>query len=70
MPPQGDLRNPGIELGSPALQVESLSAELLGNLYIYIYEYICIIYFIQVHPNFFATADASSDVLLLLQAPK
>ena len=27
-PPLGDLRNPGIKLGSPALQADSLAAEL------------------------------------------
>ena len=31
-PPPGDLSKPGIELGSPALQVASLPAELPGNL--------------------------------------
>ena len=31
MPYPGDLPNPGIELGSPALQVDSLSTELLGK---------------------------------------
>ena len=30
-PPPGDLPNPGIELGSPALQADSLPAELPGN---------------------------------------
>ena len=30
MPSPGDLPNPGIELGSPPLQVDSLPAELLG----------------------------------------
>ena len=30
-PPPGDLPNPGIESRSPALQVDSLPAELLGN---------------------------------------
>ena len=32
-PPPGDLPNPGIELRSPALQVETLSSEPSGNLY-------------------------------------
>ena len=36
MPSPGDLPNPGIELGSPALQVNSLPAELLQKPYIYI----------------------------------
>ena len=31
----GDLPNPGIELGSPALQADSLPTELLGNLYVF-----------------------------------
>ena len=30
-PSPGDLPNPGIKLGSPALQVDSLPAELLGK---------------------------------------
>ena len=30
-PPPGDLPNPGLELGSPALQVDSLPAELPGK---------------------------------------
>jgi len=30
-PPPGDLPNPGIKLGSPALQADSLPAELPGN---------------------------------------
>ena len=30
-PPPGDLPDPGIELGSPALQVDSLSVELPGK---------------------------------------
>ena len=30
-PPPGDLPNPGIELGSPALLVDSLPAELPGK---------------------------------------
>ena len=30
-PPPADLLNPGIELGSPALQVDSLPAELPGK---------------------------------------
>ena len=30
-PPPGDLPNPGIELGSPALQADSLPAELPGK---------------------------------------
>ena len=30
-PSPGDLPNPGIELGSPRLQADSLSAELLGK---------------------------------------
>ena len=30
-PPPGDLPNPGIKLGSPALWVDSLPAELPGN---------------------------------------
>ena len=30
-PPPGDLPDPGIELGSPALQVDSLAAELPGK---------------------------------------
>ena len=29
--PPGDLPNPGIELGSPALQVDSLAAEISGS---------------------------------------
>ena len=36
MPSPGDLPNPGIEMGSPALQVNSLPAELLQKPYIYI----------------------------------
>ena len=31
-PPPGDLPNPGIEPGSPALQADSLLFELLGSL--------------------------------------
>ena len=31
MPSPGDLPDPGIELGSPALQVDSLPAELPGK---------------------------------------
>ena len=31
-PSPGDLPDPGIESGSPALQVDSLPAELLGNI--------------------------------------
>ena len=31
MPSAGDLPDPGIELGSPAFQVDSLPAELLGK---------------------------------------
>ena len=31
IPPPGDLPNPGIEPGSPALQVDSLPAELPGK---------------------------------------
>ena len=31
MPFQGDLPDPGIELGSPALQVDSLPTELSGK---------------------------------------
>ena len=31
-PPQGDLRNPGIEPRSPALQVDSLPSELPGSI--------------------------------------
>ena len=30
-PPPGDLPNPGIELGSPALQTDALSVEPPGN---------------------------------------
>ena len=30
-PPPGDIPDPGLELGSPALQVDSLSAELPGK---------------------------------------
>ena len=30
-PPPGDLPDPGIKLGSPALQADSLPAELPGN---------------------------------------
>ena len=30
-PPPGDLLNPGIELGSPELQADSLPSELLGK---------------------------------------
>ena len=32
IPPPGELRDPGIEPGSPALQVDSLPAELPGKL--------------------------------------
>ena len=32
LPSPGDLPDPGIELGSPALQADSLSAELPGKL--------------------------------------
>ena len=47
MPPPGDLPNPGIKQGSPALQADSLPTELpgkLASLYIgvYIYTYMCI----------------------------
>ena len=31
MPPPGDHPNPGIELGSPALQADSLPVELPGK---------------------------------------
>ena len=31
LPSQGDLPDPGIELGSPALQADSLPAELPGK---------------------------------------
>ena len=34
IPSPGELPNPGIELGSPALQADSLAAELLGKLLI------------------------------------
>ena len=40
-PPPGDLPDPGIEPGSPALQANSLPAELPRKLHIYIYVYIC-----------------------------
>ena len=40
-PPPGDLPDPGIEPGSPALQANSLPAELPMKLHIYIYVYIC-----------------------------
>ena len=34
IPSPGDLPNPGMELGSPALQADSLPAELPGKLYL------------------------------------
>ena len=36
-PSPGDLPNPGIKPGSPALQTDALSPEPPGNIYIYIY---------------------------------
>ena len=39
MPPPGDLPNPGIEPGSPALQADSLPSEPPGNLTYYIVLY-------------------------------
>ena len=40
-PPPGDLPDPGIEPGSPALQANSLPAELPGKPHIHIYIYTC-----------------------------
>ena len=34
MPSPGDLPNPGIELGSPALQADSLPAELKAHIHV------------------------------------
>ena len=51
-PSPGDLPNPGIEPGSPALQTDSLSPEPPGNIYIYIHThthtYICIYIYIYI----------------------
>ena len=50
----GDLPNPGIKLGSPALQVDSLPAELRGNpvcmcMYTYIYICVCVCIYIYIY---------------------
>ena len=41
-PSPGDLPDPGIEPGSPALQADSLLTEPLGKPYIYIYMCVCV----------------------------
>ena len=62
VPSPEDLSNSGIKLGSPALQVDSLPAELLGNpfmnlthLNIYESQYMCI-YTTQCNMNIHSTA--------------
>ena len=39
-PPPGNLPNPGIEPGSPAMQADSLPYEPPRNIYVYIHTYI------------------------------
>ena len=40
LPSQGDLPNPGIELGSPVLQADSLPSEPPGVLFMYIFTFL------------------------------
>ena len=39
-PSPGDLPNPGIKPGSPALQADSLPTELRGKPFVYLYSYV------------------------------
>ena len=48
-PSPGDLADPGIEPGSPALQADALPSEPPGKFHIYVYIYVCVyIYLIRI----------------------
>ena len=50
VPSPGDLPNPGIEPGSPALQTDALTSEPPGKPYIYTHIYVCIYSFSDSFP--------------------
>ena len=52
-PPPGDLPDPGIELGSPPLHMDSLQSELPGKT-VYFYDYENRYFIVMSHINFFS----------------
>ena len=65
----GDLPNPGIKLGSPALQVDSLPAELRGNpcvyVYVYVYIYMCVYIYIYIYITSYLSIHLSRDTYII-----
>ena len=49
IPSPGDLPDPGIELESPALQMDSLPAELPGKLYMCVCVCVCVCVYVYIH---------------------